>query len=95
MKNGPIYSAVLGAATTMICLGLEFSLFPAIVVGVIAYAAGNMIFSTGTQEGNLQDVTKSMKFASDGVNEGKLENVLAKAARENAQIYFMINKILL
>ena len=61
--------------------------------GVIAYAAGNMIFSTGTQEGNLQDVTKSMKFTSDGVNEGKLENVLAKAARENAQIYFMINKI--
>lgn len=93
MKNGPIYSAVLGAATTMICLGLEFSLFPAIVVGVIAYAAGNMIFSTGTQEGSLQDVTKSMKFTSDGLNEGKLENVLAKAARENAQIYFMINKI--
>ena len=93
MKNGPIYSAILGAATTMICLGLEFSLFPAIVVGVIAYAAGNMIFTTGQESGNLQDVTKSMKFTSDGVNEGKLENVLAKAAKENAQIYFMINRI--
>ena len=42
MKNGPIYSAVLGAATTMICLGLEFALLPAVVVGVVAYAAGNM-----------------------------------------------------
>lgn len=93
MKNGPIYSAVLGAATTMICLGLEFSLFPAVVVGVIAYAAGNMIFTTGQESGNLQDVTKSMKFTSDGVNEGKLENILAKAAKENAQIYFMINRI--
>lgn len=93
MKNGPIYSAILGAATTMICLGLEFSVFPAIVVGVIAYAAGNMIFTTGQENGNLQDVTKSMKFTSDGVNEGKLENVLAKAAKENAQIYFMINRI--
>ena len=93
MKNGPICSAVLGAATTMICLGLEFALLPAVVVGVVAYAAGNMIFSTGNTNNGLEEMTNTMKFTSDGVNEGKLENVLAKAARENAQIYFMINKI--
>ena len=93
MKNGPIYSAVLGAATTMICLGLEFTLFPAVVVGVVAYIAGNMIFSTGQSNNGLEEMTNTMKFTSDGVNENKLDSVLAKAARDNAQIYFMINKI--
>jgi 5-bromo-4-chloroindolyl phosphate hydrolysis protein len=93
MKNGPIYSAVLGAATTMICLGLEFALLPAVVVGVVAYAAGNMIFSTGNTNNGLEEMTNTMKFTSDGVNESKLDSVLAKAAKDNAQIYFMINKI--
>lgn len=92
MKNGPIYSAILGAATTAICIGLEFSLFPAIVVGVIAYGAGNMIFSTGREDG-LESITKSMTFTSDGVTEGSLESILTKATKDNAQIYFMINKI--
>ena len=92
MKNGPIYSAILGAATTAICIGLEFSLFPAIVVGVIAYGAGNMIFSTG-KEDSLEEMTKTMTFTSEGVTESKLESVLTKATKDNAQIYFMINRI--
>lgn len=92
MKNGPIYSAILGAATTAICIGLEFSAIPAIVIGVIAYGAGNMIFSTGHDD-SLENMTKSMTFTSEGVNDSKLEEILTKASKDSAQIYFMINKI--
>ena len=95
MKHGPIYSALLGAATTAICLGLEFSAIPAVIIGVLAYGAGNMIFTTGSgdDESALEKVQGTMTFVSESVNNSKVDNILAKASKDNAQIYFMISKI--
>lgn len=81
--NG-IISAVLGGAFFAIpYLALDVSILPSLGMGVLAFGAGNLLFSN--------KASKEKKVATS--TNTNLYNVLNKAKMDNAKIYSMINKI--
>lgn len=104
MKKNSIYSAILGAATTAGCFATEVfgvivagELLPIvgpIAAGAVAFSAGKLIFTEGKQtEENGEDVSKSLSFTSENVSQSKVDKIIEKANKDNAQIYSMITKI--
>lgn len=104
MKKNSIYSALLGAATTAGCFATEVfgvivagELLPIvgpIAAGAVAFGAGKMIFTEGSQKKeNGEDVSKSLTFTSETVTKSETDKILEKANKDNAQIYSMINRI--
>lgn len=80
--KGPIISATLGAVFFAVpYLGLGASVLTSLGIGVVAFGAGNLLFSSSKKSEEQEN--QDMSF-SDTIN---------KAKKQNAQIYDLINKV--
>lgn len=79
-----IISAILGGAFFAIpYLTLDASILLSLGMGVVAFGAGNLVFSNKGSKGKKVTTSTSTNFY----------NVLNKAKTDNAKIYSMINKV--
>lgn len=81
---GGIISAILGGAFFAIpYLTLDASILLSLGIGVVAFGAGNLVFSNKGSKAKKVTTSTSTNFY----------NVLNKAKTDNAKIYSMINKV--
>lgn len=85
-ENDEIFTGIISAALGGVFfaipyLALDASILLSLGVGVVAFGAGNLVFSNKN--------TKSAKAS----NTNNLYNILNKAKLENAKIYAIINKV--
>lgn len=82
MKNKEVISAVVGSAFFAVpYLGLSFSLAPALVIGISAFGASELVLSSVKTKENLKDTDR------------KLYQKLNKAKRQNKEILTLIPKV--
>lgn len=85
--KGSIISAILGAAFFAIpYIGLNISLVPSLIIGVAAFGAGSLILSDSSK--------KEIDLTEEATNSKKsFDEMIEKAKKQNAEIYFMIDKV--
>ena len=81
MKKGTIISAIVGGAAFAVPYILEMGAPFSLLIGVIAYGAGNLVFTEPTKEIQI-----------DGKKEDFSE-IISKAKKMNADILGMINRV--
>lgn len=82
MKKGHILSAVVGGACFAVpYLALSFELPMALILGIMGFGAGNLLFSDTKSNTNIE------------VKEDNIKEVLAQARKMNSSILNMINKV--
>ena len=80
--KGQIISAALGAAFFAVpYIGMGISILPSLGIGIVAYGAGNLLFSDSK---NAEEVTEKVKTFYE---------ILTDAKKQNAEIYAMISKV--
>ena len=82
-SKGQILSAVVGATFFAIpYLGLGVSIIPSLGLGALAFGAGSLMFSSGSQTNQETLNSEKVFFA-----------MIDTAKKQNAQIYAMISKV--
>lgn len=82
MKKGHIFSAIVGGACFAVpYLALSFELPVALIIGVMGFGAGNLLFS------------ESKSNTGNVVKENDLKETIASAKKMNSSILNMINRV--
>lgn len=88
MKNGPIYSAFVGAGICAAAIGLEISIPIALGAGIASFVASNLILSD-----NSGTDSQSMIIKSTSISEMEFDDIISNAQKQNAIIYSYTRKI--
>lgn len=82
MKKKPILSAIIGGACFAVpVLAFNISIPVSLVLGVMGYGAGTLVFSDSQSNGKLE------------IKEDNIDDVLASAKKMNSAILNMINRV--
>ena len=81
MKTGPIISAFIGGAFFAVPFFLDIGLPISLVTGVLAFGAGNLVFSDNKEDEKID------------INKSSVKDILNNARKINSNIIGMVNKI--